>query len=113
MMCLTGRNCIKRMGIDLHNLLQTSESIMAANGELIKLDSTAFLDVSLGNATSSQPMYMMPQFSCLYLSQPAFKELNAVHKDFPTQVPEMGQMTTAAEDATAPPERRRPSPKPY
>ena len=92
-MCLKGRNSIKWKRIHLHNVLHTSESMMAANGKLIKLDRTPFIDLILGSVTSSQLVYMTPQVNCMYLSQQACKELHAVHPNFWAHVPVIGQVT--------------------
>ena len=59
-MCLMGSNLIKGMGINLHNLLQTSDSMTAANDELSKLEGTAILDLTMGNATICQLVYVTP-----------------------------------------------------
>ena len=75
------------MGILRHNLVETTEKLMAGNGKHIKLDFTTFLTLTLGDATSSQLVYVTPQ-ACLLLSQKA----RARPMDFPAQVAETGQM---------------------
>ena len=46
---------------------------MATNGKQIQRDGTVFLTQTLGNATSSQLVYMTPHANCLLLSQKARK----------------------------------------
>ena len=53
----------------------------------------------MGNATSSQLVYVMPQLTCLFLSQKASKELCAVHSNFRAQTTETGQNHCIAMDS--------------
>ena len=70
-----------------HNLVETTEKLMAGNGKHIKLDCPLFLTLTLGSATSSQLVYMIP-LACLLLSQKA----RARPMNFLAQVAETDQM---------------------
>ena len=48
---------------------------MAANGKQIQLDGNLFHTLTLGNATSSQLVYMTNHATCLFLSQKVPNEL--------------------------------------
>ena len=50
-----------------------------------------FLTLTLGDGTSSHHFFIMPQATCLLLSQKARKELPAGHMDFLAQVAEPSQ----------------------
>ena len=81
-MCLIGRCVTMQMGITRHNHANTTEKLVGANGGKIKLDGAVILNLTLGDTTSSQLPYVMPQVTCLFLFQRVCKELRAMHLDF-------------------------------
>ena len=76
----------------MHNLMETTKELIAADGKKIELDGAAFLTLTLGNATSSQQVYVTPQATCLLLSQKARNELRVGLMYFPAQLAETSQM---------------------
>ena len=75
-----------RMGITKHNLAATTERLVKASSGQIKLDGVVFkknlcgkkkngvvfLNLTVADATSSQLVYVMPQVTCLFLSQSSY-----------------------------------------
>ena len=53
-MCLVGRSVTIQIGISRHDLAATNKRLVGANGAQIELDSTVFLNIIMGNTTSSQ-----------------------------------------------------------
>ena len=53
-MCLVGRSVTIQIGISRHDLAATNERLVGANGAQIELDCTVFLNIIMGNITSSQ-----------------------------------------------------------
>ena len=88
-MCLIGRCMNNRMGITRPNLTPTTERLVGANRGQIKIDGAIFLNLTVGDALSSQLMYVTPQMTYLLLSQQACKELRTGHPDFPAQATAM------------------------
>ena len=74
LMCLISKCATTRMGITRHNLLSTKVTLMVANSSQIKLDGI-FLTLTLGDATSSQLVYV----TCLIHSQIACQSCHQAH----------------------------------
>ena len=70
---------------------EDNKSLVGANGRRIVLDSAGFLNLTLGDTTSCQLVYVTPQVTCMWLSQRACKELRTAHLDFQAQAAETGQ----------------------
>ena len=71
--------------------MEMAEKLMAANSEQIELDCFMYLNLTLGNDSSSQRVVVIPQATYLLLSQKARKELRAGHMDLLAQVTENGE----------------------
>ena len=87
------------MGITGNDLAATTERLVGANGGKIKMDGIVFLNLTVGNATSSQLVYMTPKVTSFFLSLRACKELCAVHPNFPAHTTEIGQNQRNATDS--------------
>ena len=81
-----------RMGITRNSLVRTIERLVETDDRQIKLDSAVFLNQTLGDARTSNSVYVTPQVTCLFLSQNACKELRIRPLDFPAQVASTGRV---------------------
>ena len=59
------------MGITTHDLVKTTKGLVEANGWHIKLDGILFLNLTLGDATTSQLVHVTALVTRLFLSQDA------------------------------------------
>ena len=74
-----------RMGIPRPNLVKTTERLVETNSKGVKLDGAVFLNLTLGEATTSQPVYVALQVTGLFLSPEGRKELGATPLDVSAQ----------------------------
>ena len=71
--CLVVRCVTMWMGITRHNLVKTTEKMVGADSGQIKLDVVLFLNLTKGNTSRSQLVYVTPEVTWLFLSQKARK----------------------------------------
>ena len=72
---------------------------MGSNGGPNELDGAVFLNLTAGNVTGSQMMYVTPPVTCLILSQRACRELLPAHPNFLAKATETGQTQRTTMDS--------------